>query len=96
MADQTTIDAVKLNLRIVTDAFDSEIGSLIDAALLDMGIAGITNDEITDALVFRAVVTYCRLHFGQPEDFDRLKAAYDEMKAQMSMATGYTTWTEAT
>ena len=96
MADQTTIDAVKLNLRIVTDAFDSEIESLIDAALLDMGIAGITNDEITDALVFRAVVTYCRLHFGQPEDFDRLKAAYDEMKAQMSMATGYTTWTEAT
>lgn len=96
MADQTTIDAVKLNLRIVTDAFDSEIGSLIDAALLDMGIAGITNDEVTDALVFRAVVTYCRLHFGQPEDFDRLKAAYDEMKAQMSMATGYTTWTEAT
>lgn len=96
MADQTTIDAVKLNLRIVTDAFDSEIGSLIDAALLDMGIAGITNEEVTDALVFRAVVTYCRLHFGQPEDFDRLKAAYDEMKAQMSMATGYTTWTEAT
>ena len=96
MADQTTIDAVKLNLRIVTDAFDSEIESLIDATLLDMGIAGITNDEITDALVFRAVVTYCRLHFGQPEDFDRLKAAYDEMKAQMSMATGYTTWTEAT
>ena len=96
MADQTTIDAVKLNLRIVTDAFDSEIGSLIDAALLDMGIAGITNDEVMDALVFRAVVTYCRLHFGQPEDFDRLKAAYDEMKAQMSMATGYTTWTEAT
>lgn len=96
MADQTTINAVKVSLRVVTDAFDDEIGTLIDSALLDMGIAGVTNDDITNALIFRAVVTYCRLHFGQPDDFDRLKASYDEQKAQLSMATGFTTWTEAT
>ena len=49
---------------------------------------------MSDALVLRAVVTYCRLNFGQPDDYDRLKASYDEQKAQMGMATGYTTWTD--
>ena len=84
--------AVKLSLRITTTAFDSELTDLINAALLDMGIAGVTNDDTTDALIRRAVVTYCRLHFGQPDDYDRLKASYDEQKAQLSMATGYTDW----
>lgn len=96
MASATTLAAVKTALRVTTTAFDNEIGGLIDAALLDMGIAGVTNDDETDALILRAVVTYCRLNFGQPDDYDRLKASYDEQKAQLSMATGYTTWTEVT
>lgn len=43
-------------------------------------------------LILRAVITYCRVHFGSPDDYDRLKASYDEQKAQMQMATGYTDW----
>lgn len=89
------IERVKLALRITTYAFDQEIADLIDAALMDLGIAGVTNDDITDPLIIRAVVTYCKCNFGQPDDYDRLKASYDEQKAQMSMATGYTTWTGA-
>lgn len=86
------LNAVKLALRITTDAFNSELNDLIDAALLDMGIAGITNDSEGDPLVLRAVITYCKLNFGQPDDYDRLKKSYDEQKAQLSMATGYTDW----
>lgn len=89
------INKVKTALRITTDAFDSEISDLIEAAKLDLGVAGVTNDTLTDPLVSRAVITYCKCNFGQPDDYDRLKASYDEQKAQMSMATGYTTWTEA-
>ena len=96
MANTTTLAAVKLALRVKTDAFDNEISGLIDAALLDMGIAGVSNDNTADALILRAVVTYCRLNFGQPDDYDRLKASYDEQKAQLGMATGYTAWTEVT
>ena len=88
----TTLPAVKMALRVTTNAYDSELNTLINAALLDMGIAGVTNDDDTDALVLRAIVTYCRLNFGKPDDYDRLKASYDEQKAQLSMATGYTTW----
>lgn len=88
----TTLPAVKMALRVTTNAYDSELNTLINAALLDMGIAGVTNDDDTDALVLRAIVTYCRLNFGKPDDYDRLKASYDEQKAQLSMSTGYTTW----
>lgn len=87
------IDDVKLALRVTTNAFDPEISDLINAAVADMGIAGVSNSDTTDPLVKRAVITYCRLNFGQPDDYDRLKASYDEQKAQMGMATGYTTWT---
>ena len=92
----TTLATVKMALRVTTDAFDNEINGLIDAAMLDLGIAGVTNDDVNDALILRAVVTYCRLNFGQPDDYDRLKRSYDEQKAQLGMATGYTEWTEAT
>lgn len=86
------LDKVKLALRITTTAFDNEIDDLITAALADLGLAGVTNQEQTDPLIIRAVTTYCRVHFGQPDDYDRLKASYDEQKAQLMIATGYTDW----
>ncbi len=89
------LEKVKLALRIKSAAFDSEVQDLIDAALADLGIAGVVKDDTGDPLIRRAVITYCRCHFGQPEDYDRLKAAYDEQKAQLSMATGYTDWGQA-
>jgi hypothetical protein len=92
------LSKVKLALRITTDAFDSELTDLINAALLDLGIAGVNEFEATttDALIIRAVITYCKGHFGEPDEYDRLKASYDEQKAQLGMATGYTTWTDQT
>lgn len=92
MADATTLTAVRLALRLTTTAYDSELESLIDAALLDLSVAGVTIDSTSDALVLRAIITYARMDFGSPDDYDRLKASYDEQKAQMGMATGYTTW----
>lgn len=86
------LEKVKLALRITTDAFDEEINDLIAAAQADLGIAGVNALADADPLITHAIVTYCRVHFGQPEDFDRLKAAYDEQKAQLQMATGYTSW----
>lgn len=89
------LSAAKMALRVTTNAFDNEILGLISAAIYDMQRAGITNTDTSDPLVRRAVITFCRLNFGQPDDYDRLKKSYDEQKAQMGMATGYTTWTEA-
>ena len=96
MPGTTLLSAVKLALRITTDDFDSEISNLIAAAGLDLGIAGVTNTDTTDPLIIRAVTTYVKLSFGQPDEYDRLKASYDEQKAQLATATGYTTWTAQT
>ena len=90
------LDDVKLALRITTTAFDSELTNLINAAKIDLGIAGVTLPTELDAICNLAIVTYCKCNFGQPDDYDRLKASYDEQKAQLSMATGYTTWTDQT
>lgn len=86
------LDKVKLALRIVTDDFDTELMDLINAGLADLGIAGVSNNCTEDFLIIRAVTTYCRLNFGSPEEYDRLKKSYDEQKAQLSMATNYTDW----
>ena len=80
----------------------------MNACLLDLGIAGVevpysssvdTHGEpisvLDNDLVIRAIITYCKIHFGDArgvEELDRLKMSYDEQKAQMSMATGYTEW----
>lgn len=87
------LEKVKLALRIVTNAYDSELTSLIEAAKLDLGIAGVVLPEELDALCELAITTYCKCNFGTPVDYDRLKGSYDEQKAQLSMATGYTKWT---
>ena len=88
------LERVKLALRMKTDAFDTEITDLIDAAQADLKIAGISIIDEQDPLLIRAVITYCRANFGQPDDYDRLKASYDEQKAQLQTATGYTDWGE--
>lgn len=90
----TILSKVKVALRIVTNDFDAEITDLINACLLDLGIAGVTEDDTTNALLIRAIITYCKVYFGDLSDgeYDRLKSSYDEQKAQMQMATGYTDW----
>ena len=89
------IDKVRNALRIsVVDntAMNEELQDLIDAAKLDLGVAGVVVPQTIDQLVTKAIITYCKMSFGLPEDYDRLKRSYDEQKAQLSNATGYTDW----
>ena len=71
------LEKVKLALRISTNAYDSELNDLIEAAKLDLGIAGVVVPQTVDALVTKAIITYCKMSFGLPEDYDRLKRSYD-------------------
>lgn len=90
------LNKVKLALRISTDAYDDDITRLIASAELDLGIAGVVIPEELDAICETAIITYVKCHFGEPDNLERLKASYDEQKAQLSMATGYTQWTDQT
>lgn len=95
------LENVKAALRITTDAYDLDLENLMQAALLDLGIAGVTKetdavdtDSVSDPLVIRAVCTYCAMNRINIEDGQRdwLKRSYDEQKAQLQTATGYTDW----
>jgi hypothetical protein len=90
--ERTMLDDVKLALRLTTDAYNAELTDLINAGLGDLGVAGVVDADTADTLIKRAVVTYCKIHFGSPADFDRLKRSYDEQKAQLVTCTGYTDW----
>jgi len=89
------LEKVKTALRIVTDAYDNELYELIEAAKLDLGIAGVILPTSLDSIATRAIITYCKTNFGIPDDYDKLKRSYDEQKAQLSTATGYTNWGDA-
>lgn len=94
------LERVKLALLITGNTFDTELNSLISAAVKDLGIAGVegltVSTDSTDAIVIQAIITYCGYHFellhGEESRSDRFKRAYDEQKAQLSMSTNYTTW----
>lgn len=84
------LNKVKMALRITTNAYDAELEDLINAACADLGVVGVEASSSTgDSLLTMAIITYVRMRFGQPDDYERLKASYDEQKAQLISCTGY-------
>lgn len=93
------LDSVKVACRVTSDAFDAELSELIEAATADIGITDVSKAVLEDdlpPLVIQAIKTYCRIHFpydGMDETtMNRLKASYDEQKAQLLMSSPYTEW----
>ncbi|MBR6821922.1 MAG: phage gp6-like head-tail connector protein [Clostridia bacterium] len=97
------LEKVKLALLISTNDFDSELTDLIGAAFIDLNIGDVDPDKTvsstTDPAIIRAVCCYCGYQFellhGSIERSNAFKKSYDEQKAQMGMASGYTVWSEA-
>lgn len=90
------LNLVKIALRITSSAFDAELLQLISAATADLALAGviIPDNPEEDALIARAICTYCAMQriSIDPQQRTWLKASYDEQKAQMQTATGHTEW----
>ena len=96
ISPETILPLIRQSARISTTSFDSiQLTHLIKAAQLDLGLAGVEIPSTYDELVAQAVATYCLMNFGLVEEYDRLKKSYDEQKAQLSNATGYTDWGDA-
>lgn len=90
------IDDVLRACRVGDDDTDlnADYERLIKAAKLDLGIAGVVLPSELDELVEEAIITYCKLHAGvvPKEVAAQLERSYNEQKAQLSNATGYTLW----
>ncbi len=94
----TILERAKTALRITTTdaALEAEIQGYIDDAYRDLTHGGFSGAEGLEdnPEVITAVLMYVRLHFGSLADgeYDRMKSAYDEKKAQIGMSTGLTNW----
>lgn len=95
------LDEVKVALRVTSNAYDTELNNLILSSLNDLKIAGVNvpedaNVETAPPVLRTAIITYCKCNFGMREDYDRLKASYDEQKAQLKSNSDYHNWTFTT
>lgn len=94
------LEKVKVACRVTTVTYNEELTDLILAAFADLGITDIKASVLvandTDPLITRAVLTYCKMNFGfatlANDQYDRLKASYDEQKSQLLMSSNYTEW----
>jgi len=85
---------VKLALRKTGDAFDVEIIGLIAAAAADLRVAGVAvpvdaMHAHLDPLVERAIIVYCKAHFGDSENSEKLAASYESMRSKLCLAGDY-------
>lgn len=84
------LDDARKAVRVTTTAYDDELQRLIDAALRLLEKDGLDQSTLMDPAVLQAVYTYVRANFGSPADYDRLKAAWDEQRAELMTSTGFT------
>lgn len=85
-----SVEDVKLNLRVSGKDFDAaEIEPLIAAALAELRRQGVINQPEGDPLIFRAVIFYCKAHFGFDKDGARYEAAFDKLAAALALTGEY-------
>lgn len=89
MAEQLLQDA-KIWLRKSGTSLEKEIIQTIEAAFLDLSIAGIKNIDAGDALIKQAVKLYLKAQFGYNEESAKYEAAYEHVKSAMSLCSDYT------
>lgn len=86
------LEAVKINLRTKTTALDeAEVSPLIEAAKKELEEVGVKNLDVKDPLVQRAIVTYCKAHFGYDnKDSEKFLASWNSQKNFLSQNGNYT------
>lgn len=85
------LEAIRLSLRISTQAFDDELDSLIDAALAELRIAGIRETRKNcSPVALNAVRLYCKAYFGSDGQNQKYLEMFDKMKHSMELDDRYT------
>ncbi|WP_374711532.1 head-tail connector protein [Symbiobacterium terraclitae] len=88
------LDEVRSALRVDGNEHDAEIQGLIDAALADLTLSGVSPEkahfETTDPLIRRAVVIYCQAHFDYADQAaPRLEQSYEMLKRHLTLSEEY-------
>lgn len=85
---------VKDALRVSGNDLDNEIKDLIEAAKADLILSGVHKDKVidTDPLIKRAVIIYCKAHFGYDDTkiAERFEQSYISLKQHLTLSIEYT------
>lgn len=87
-------DTVRQHLRISNpNAFFDEIEELIDSAIFDLKTSGVNIDmtvEPEDPLIRRAIINYCKAHFGiDNKDSEKYESTYEKLKNKLCLCGDY-------
>ena len=77
-----------------TTVTDSHGNPVIDPDTGDVMVEITVTDNSTleDEMCLRAIITYVKANLGNPPNYDKLKASFDEQLGQLMTTTGYTSW----
>ena len=87
---QVLLPEAKLWIRRSSDSLDSEVEQTVAACMMDMGIVGIKNVAAEDPLIQQAAKLYLKAHFGYDDKSEKWAAAYEHLKASLSLSGAYT------
>ena len=86
----TTLEKIKLAIRISHTKLDEDIQADIDACLADLRVCGIVHAKEDDPLIFNAVKLWCRsLYTDDIAKGAEYQRRYDNLKACLMHAEGY-------
>lgn len=84
------LEKVKLALRIKTYKLDDEIDDLIAACKVDLSISGVKKIEVTDPIIQRAIILYCKASFGlDNKDSEKYQKSYELLKQSLKLCGDY-------
>lgn len=86
------LSEARLALRISAEAYDSEIVGIIDAARDDLKLSGVSAAalEDPDPLVRRAIVVYCKAHFGLDNaDSEKYMESFRSLETHLALSSEY-------
>lgn len=88
------LEKIKLTLRIDDNTLDADIQDTIEAAKLDLKLRGVSESKIvdTDALIIRAIKTYCKAEYSSDDkEADRYNKSYEMLRDHLTMSIDYNT-----
>lgn len=88
------LEKIKLTLRIDDNTLDADIQDTIEAAKLDLRLRGVSENKITeeDALIIRAIKTYCKAEYSSDDkEADRYTKSYEMLRDHLTMSIDYNT-----
>lgn len=83
------LPAARLWVRKSKTNLDDEIRQTVAACFMDLKNAGVVNFNAEDPLLQQAAKLYTKAHFGYDDDPAKWEAAYEHLKAALSLSGDY-------